>query len=182
MSQIIKPKIRSGVCFTVKPEGLQRMVERQVARAREAAPLPQAPRSVLVLGASGGYGLAARIVAAFAGGADTFGVSFERPPNEAAQGTPGWYNNEAFDRICRAEGRRAVTMVADAFLPETRAAVVAQARAAGFAPLTPSSTAWRRRNVKIRPLSRSGALPSGLSVKPFAARRSTSQLGMWWRW
>ncbi len=179
MSQIIKPKIRSGVCFTVKPEGLQRMVERQVARAREAAPLPQAPRSVLVLGASGGYGLAARIVAAFAGGADTFGVSFERPPNEAAQGTPGWYNNEAFDRICRAEGRRAVTMVADAFLPETRAAVVAQARAAGFAPFDTiiySLAAPQRKDPASEQVWRSAIRPIGEAFRGETINVSTGHV------
>ena len=39
-------------------------------------------QNVLVIGASGGYGLASRITAAFGAGAATLGVSFEKPPSE----------------------------------------------------------------------------------------------------
>ena len=41
---------------------------------------PDCPKRVAVLGCSTGYGLASRIVATFAGGADTIGVSLEREP------------------------------------------------------------------------------------------------------
>lgn len=87
-----------------------------------------------MLGCSGGYGLAARIVAAFGGGARTLGVSFERPPTVKRAGTPGWYNNLAFDTAAAEDGLFSDTLVADAFLDETRAAVVARARERAMPP------------------------------------------------
>ena len=45
------------------------------------ASIPECPKRVAVLGCSTGYGLASRIVATFAGGADTIGVSLEREPS-----------------------------------------------------------------------------------------------------
>ena len=54
--------------------------------------------NVLVLGGSGGYGLASRIVTGFGAGARTLCLSFEKEPAEDRTGTAGWYNNRAFDR------------------------------------------------------------------------------------
>ncbi len=105
---------------------------RDEERARPA--IEGGPRSVLVLGCSGGYGLAARVVAAFGAGAQTFGVSFERPPTVRRRATPGWYNNLAFDTAAAEADLFSETLVADAFLDETRAAVVARARERGLPP------------------------------------------------
>ncbi|NLL84167.1 MAG: trans-2-enoyl-CoA reductase family protein [Lentisphaerae bacterium] len=130
----IAPKIRNGICFTINPEGLARMVQRQITAARKLPPLQNPPKSVLVLGCSGGYGLSSRIIAACTGGADTFGVSFERSPGDANQGTPGWYNNLAFDNADCGNNSRSITLVGDAFLPEVKTATIKQAQEAGFAP------------------------------------------------
>ncbi len=134
MTDGTEPKIRNGICMDVNPEGLVRGVARQIAQARALPRLATPPKSVLVLGCSGGYGLSARIVAAYAGGAATLGVSFERQPEVDRAGTPGWYNNEAFDAAARADGLKAATLVADAFLPESKQAVIERARADGFPP------------------------------------------------
>ena len=130
----IKPRIRGGICLTLNPDGLERALNEQIERAQRLPPLAQAPKSVLVLGCSGGYGLSARVVAAHTGGADTFGVSFERAPDEKSPGSPGWHNNRVFDLAPRPGAARAVTLMADAFLPETKQAVADQAKEAGFAP------------------------------------------------
>ena len=103
-------------------------VRKWIAAERKNPPLASGPKSVLVLGCSGGYGLAARVVAAFGAGAQTFGVSFERPPTVKRRGTPGWYNNLAFDTAAAEAERFAETLVADAFLDETRQTVIARAR------------------------------------------------------
>jgi enoyl-[acyl-carrier protein] reductase / trans-2-enoyl-CoA reductase (NAD+) len=81
-------------------------------------------RRVLVLGASGGYGLASRIVAAFGGGADTLGVSFEKAPAENKTATAGWYNNIAFEEAAAAAGRYAKTLDGDAFSDQMKARVI----------------------------------------------------------
>ena len=130
-----KPKVRGGLCLNVDGEGCKKFVARDIAREKAKAPIANGPKSVLVLGCSGGYGLASRINAAFGGPkADTLGVSFERAPTERKAGSPGWYNNEAFDAAAKAEGLKAVTISADAFADATRETVAQLAKDNGFKP------------------------------------------------
>lgn len=68
-----------------------------------------------VLGCSTGYGLATRIAATFAGGAETIGVSLEREATETKTASAGWYNNRAFEARAQAVGRSALTLEGDAF-------------------------------------------------------------------
>ncbi len=117
-----------GVCLTVNPKGCMSSVRKWIASEKKMPALADGPKSVLVLGCSGGYGLASRVAAAFGAGAQTFGVSFERPPTLKRRGTPGWYNNLAFDAAAAEAELFSETLVADAFLDETRKAVIARAR------------------------------------------------------
>lgn len=130
---IIKPMIRSNICINAHPVGCARETERQIEfvkaqkakrGTKSAAEGGKGPKTVLVLGCSTGYGLASRITAAFEYGADTLGVSFEKEPTETRGGTPGWYNNMAFDRAAEKAGLKSVTMNLDAFAHETRQAVI----------------------------------------------------------
>ena len=73
------------------------------------------PKKVLVVGASTGYGLAARITAAFGCGADTLGVCFEHPGSTTKTGSAGWYNTAAFERLAAERGRYAKDIIGDAF-------------------------------------------------------------------
>ena len=135
---MMTPMIRSNICLNAHPAGCAAMVKGWIARAvadkpaiAEAAdksgkPLPEA---VLVLGCSTGYGLASRITAAFACGARTVGVSLEREPSDKKPGTPGWYDNRAFDAAALREGLFSATLDADAFADETRSRVIALAKA-----------------------------------------------------
>lgn len=125
-------RISNGVCLDVSPEGCARQVAEQVAAERLLPPVTGGPRAVLVLGSSGGYGLASRIVAAFGAGARTLGVSFEREPCDKRGGSPGWYNNLAFDEAARLHGIASVTLVADAYQSTTKTRVIETARANGF--------------------------------------------------
>lgn len=79
--------------------------------------MTDAPRSVLVVGASAGYGLASRITAAFGCGASTAGVFLEREPTEKRPATAGWYNSAAFEKIAKQEGLEARSINGDAFDP-----------------------------------------------------------------
>lgn len=128
------PRVIGGVCLSVNPKGCMDQVRKWIADEKKNPPLSSGPKSVLVLGCSGGYGLAARVVAAFGARAHTLGISFERAPTVKRAGTPGWYNNLAFDAAAAEEGLFAETMVADAFLDATREAVVARARERGLPP------------------------------------------------
>ena len=112
---IISPKIRGFICTTAHPDGCESHVRQQVDYVKSQAPLDNSPKKVLVIGSSTGYGLASRIVPAFAGGADTLGVFFERPANEKKSGSPGWYNSYAFEELAKSEGLYAKSINGDAF-------------------------------------------------------------------
>ena len=101
---IIKPRIRGFICTAAHPEGCAAHVREQIDYVRAQGSVDCGARNVLVLGASGGYGLASRIVTAFAGGAGTLGVSFEKAPAENRTATAGWYNNIAFEEAARDAG------------------------------------------------------------------------------
>ncbi len=137
---IIKPMIRSNICINAHPVGCAKETENQIAYVKAkktergiktTAEGGKGPKNVLVLGCSTGYGLASRIVAAFEYGADTIGVSFEKAATETKGGTPGWYNNEAFDRAAKNAGLVSKTFSADAFSHETRKLVIDEAKKLG---------------------------------------------------
>ncbi|MEM8768366.1 MAG: enoyl-ACP reductase FabV [Pseudomonadota bacterium] len=122
---IIKPRIRGFICTTAHPAGLAAGVSEQARYVESQGALETGAKNVLVIGASGGYGLASRITAAFGAGAATLGVSFEKPPTEKKTATQGWYNNIAFEEAAAAKGLYAKTLDGDAFSDEMKAEVVA---------------------------------------------------------
>ena len=121
---IIEPRIRGFICTTAHPAGCAMNVHQQVGYVTGKGEIPAAPKRVLVLGCSAGYGLASRIVASFGGGADTVGVSFEKAPSETKTASAGWYNNRAFEAEAAKAGRKAVTLDGDAFSDEMKAQTV----------------------------------------------------------
>ncbi|HWA10229.1 MAG TPA: enoyl-ACP reductase FabV [Opitutaceae bacterium] len=112
---VIKPKVRGFVCVTAHPTGCTAHVQEQIDYVKRKGPIKDGPKSVLVIGASTGYGLASRITAAFGSGAKTLGVFFERPSEDGRPATPGWYNSIAFTQAARAAGLYAANLNGDAF-------------------------------------------------------------------
>jgi len=105
--------------------GCKANVDSQIAYVREHGEVSNGElENVLVLGCSGGYGLASRVVAAFGCGANTLGVSFEKLPSENKTATAGWYNNVAFEEAAAKAGLYAKTLDGDAFSDEMRASVI----------------------------------------------------------
>lgn len=134
---VIKPMIRSNICINSHPKGCAQDTRNQIAYVKgqkEAKGVKTAkeggyaPKNVLVLGCSTGYGLASRISAAFEYGADTIGVSFEKEATETKAGTPGWYNNLTFDTEAKKAGLKSTTFNMDAFSDECRQTVIAEAK------------------------------------------------------
>ncbi|MGY5580059.1 enoyl-ACP reductase FabV [Vibrio cincinnatiensis] len=117
---IIKPKIRGFICTTTHPLGCEANVKEQIAYTKAQGPIANAPKRVLVVGSSSGYGLSSRIAAAFGGGAATIGVFFEKPGTEKKTGTAGFYNAAAFDKLAQAEGLYAKSLNGDAFSNEAK--------------------------------------------------------------
>jgi len=125
---ILRPRVRGFICLTTHPEGCQAHVREQIAYVRTQGPIPGVPKRVLVIGASTGYGLAARIAAAFGGGAATIGVFFAKPPQEDRPAMAGWYNSVAFEREAREAGLFARNVHGDAFSEEVKARTVEMIR------------------------------------------------------
>jgi len=125
---VIKPRVRGFICVTTHPVGCDAAVKQQIDYIQAQPKLPNGPKRVLVLGASTGYGLAARITAAFGSGAATLGVFFERPGTETKPGTAGWYNSAAFHKYAGQAGLYAKSVNGDAFSDEVKAKVIALIR------------------------------------------------------
>ncbi|MGB5324337.1 MAG: enoyl-ACP reductase FabV [Pseudomonadales bacterium] len=111
---LIKPRVRGFMCVTTHPAGCRANVQKQIDYVESQAAVDM-PKRVLVIGASTGYGLASRITAAFAGGASTIGLFFEKPGNEKKPGTAGWYNSAAFHEFAAQRGLYAKSINGDAF-------------------------------------------------------------------
>jgi enoyl-[acyl-carrier protein] reductase/trans-2-enoyl-CoA reductase (NAD+) len=79
---------------------------------------------VLVVGASNGYGLAARIVSAFGSAAATIGIGLEKASTATRTGTAGWYNNQALQKEAKKAGLSAWSINGDAFSTQTKSEVV----------------------------------------------------------
>lgn len=121
---IIHPKVRGFICTTTHPTGCEHNVRDQIAATQARGVRDDGPKKVLVIGASSGYGLAARISAAFGFGADTLGVFFEKPGTEKKPGTAGWYNSAAFDRYAKDAGLYSRSINGDAFSDAARAQAI----------------------------------------------------------
>ncbi len=126
---IVTPKIRGFICTTAHPVGCAKHVAEQIDVVKARGPMADAPKKVLVIGASTGYGLSSRIAAAFGGGAATLGVFFEKPGEPDRCGTAGWYNTAAFEKEAQAAGLYARSFNGDAFSDTMKAEVIAAIKA-----------------------------------------------------
>lgn len=117
---IIKPKVRGFICTASHPVGCAAHVQEQIDFIKAKDPVSGAPKNVLVIGCSNGYGLASRITAAFGGEANTLGVCFEKPPTEKRTASAGYYNTVAFESAAKAEGLYAASINGDAFSDECK--------------------------------------------------------------
>lgn len=128
----IKPMIRNNICLNSHPKGCLKMVQNQIVYVRKTmaglSSIPGAPKLALVIGCSTGYGLASRIGAAFGYGAATVGISFEKAGSPTKPGTPGWYDNLAFDAEAAKAGLISKTLDGDAFSNEMKEAAIAAIR------------------------------------------------------
>lgn len=117
---IIKPRVRGFMCITTHPVGCEQNVRQQIAYVKSKPPVANGPKRVLVIGASTGYGLAARITSAFGAGASTIGIFFEKEGAEGKPGTAGWYNSAAFHKCAEEAGLYAKSINGDAFSDEIK--------------------------------------------------------------
>ncbi|MDR6494051.1 enoyl-[acyl-carrier protein] reductase/trans-2-enoyl-CoA reductase (NAD+) [Paraburkholderia terricola] len=121
---IIKPRVRGFICVSTHPAGCEANVKEQIDYVKARGAIVNGPKKVLVIGASTGYGLAARISAAFGSDAATLGVFFERAGSESKPGTAGWYNTAAFEKFAHAQGLYATSINGDAFSDAVKARTI----------------------------------------------------------
>jgi enoyl-[acyl-carrier protein] reductase/trans-2-enoyl-CoA reductase (NAD+) len=121
---VIKPRIRGFICITAHPTGCAKHVQEQIDYVKKQGPIENAPKSVLIIGASTGYGLASRIVAGFGGQAKTLGVFFEKLPEGGKTATAGYYNTLAYEKFAQAEGLYAKSINGDAFSDQIKAQTI----------------------------------------------------------
>jgi len=126
---VIKPKIRGFICTTAHPTGCAAHVRQQIDYVQQKGALSGMPKRVLVIGSSTGYGLASRIVPAFAGGAATLGVFFEKESEPDRTGTAGWYNSVAFEKEAHAAGLYAKSINGDAYSDAIKEKTIATIKA-----------------------------------------------------
>ncbi|EKO3874404.1 trans-2-enoyl-CoA reductase family protein, partial [Vibrio metschnikovii] len=121
----IEPLIQGMVARSAHPYGCQQAVLQQIHYVKSAPSISQGPKRVLILGASSGFGLAARIALTFGGAdADTIGVSLERGPSSKGIGSAGFYNNHFFKQYAEQAGRVAINITGDVFSKNIRDQVV----------------------------------------------------------
>jgi enoyl-[acyl-carrier protein] reductase/trans-2-enoyl-CoA reductase (NAD+) len=163
---IIKPRIRGFICTTAHPTGCAALIDRQISWVKTQGPLARGPRNVLVIGGSGGYGLASRIVAAFGAGARTLCLSFEKEPAADRTGSAGWYNNLAFDRMAAAQNLYARSLSGDAFgdAAKSQVADIVRSDLGGLDLLVYSVAAPVRTDPTTGVLYRSAIKPVGRTV------------------
>ncbi|MDR2981190.1 MAG: trans-2-enoyl-CoA reductase family protein [Puniceicoccales bacterium] len=123
--QVVKPKIRGFICVTAHPEGCAAHVREQIDYIKSQKPIKNGPKSVLILGASTGYGLASRIALAYGCKAATLGVFFEKPSENGRPASTGWYNSAAFEAQARKDGIWAKSINGDAFSNEIKEKTIA---------------------------------------------------------
>ncbi|MDN5937856.1 MAG: trans-2-enoyl-CoA reductase family protein [Salinisphaera sp.] len=117
---VIQPKTWGFLCTTAHPTGCERNVIEQIRATRAQGVRGDGPKCALIIGASSGYGLAARVTAAFGFGAATVGVFSEKPARRSRTASAGWYNTAAFDGCARAAGLQSLSINGDAFSAAAR--------------------------------------------------------------
>lgn len=115
----ISPKLRRNIFLNAHPIGLKTHLEKTLESLAEKESF-EAPKNVLIIGGSSGYGLASRIVLARAG-SHTVNISYEKPYEPKKTGSAGYWNNRWFQR---AFSNGHVDLEADAFAATTKEKVI----------------------------------------------------------
>ena len=123
---IVKPRTWGFICTTAHPMGCAANLREQIAALGDVR--GPGPQRVLVIGASTGYGLAARVTAAFGYGAATLGVFYEKPGKDNKPGSAGWYNSAAFDAAAKQRGLTSLNLNGDAFSEAARVKAIQMIR------------------------------------------------------
>ncbi len=125
---IIQPRIKGFLCTTAHPVGCAEDVAQQIDHVRRYGTVNGGPERVLIIGASGGYGLATRITAAFGCNAATIGLFYERQAARNRTASAGWYKSAAFTNMAEAAGLYTRNINGDAFSDDIKQRIISLIR------------------------------------------------------
>ncbi len=163
----MQAELQGQVCKNCHPLGCQDYLEQQAHRLSTVANQAEFKlkgKRALILGASSGFGLAARQVLMQLGQFDTLGVFLERPPKGEQLGSAGFYHALFSQQQGQALGLTSLNLNCDAYSPESKERVAnALAKLGGPVDLVIYSlAAGARKNAKgeliksaIKPLQHS---------------------------
>jgi enoyl-[acyl-carrier protein] reductase / trans-2-enoyl-CoA reductase (NAD+) len=127
-ARVLRPEGKGFLFLDSHPTGCARTVDEMISEASavEAAPIPAAPR-VLIIGCSAGYGLATAVSALFGYRGRVLGVCYERPLTARRSASAGWYRTVALADRAAAAGLQFTAINGDCFDPAVRADVLDRA-------------------------------------------------------
>jgi enoyl-[acyl-carrier protein] reductase/trans-2-enoyl-CoA reductase (NAD+) len=134
--RVLRPEGKGFLFLDAHPRGCARIVEEMISevpeRAEASAPATASERgpAVLVIGCSGGYGLAAAAAGLFGHAARTIGVCYERPATARRSASAGWYRIAALAGLAAEAGLSFEAINGDCFDPAVRAEVLDRAAVA----------------------------------------------------
>jgi enoyl-[acyl-carrier protein] reductase / trans-2-enoyl-CoA reductase (NAD+) len=127
-ARVLRPEGKGFLFLDSHPTGCARTVGEMISEtsAVQAGPIPAAPRA-LIIGCSGGYGLAAAVSGLFGYRAQVMGVCYERPATARRTASAGWYRTAALADRAAAAGLQFIAINGDCFDPAVRADVLDRA-------------------------------------------------------
>jgi enoyl-[acyl-carrier protein] reductase / trans-2-enoyl-CoA reductase (NAD+) len=131
--RVLRPEGKGFLFLDAHPAGCARTVEEMIAEVpvppEVPAPAAASERgpAALVIGCSGGYGLAAAAAGLFGHAARTLGVCYERPATARRSASAGWYRIGELARLADAAGLSFEAINGDCFDPAVRAEVLDRA-------------------------------------------------------
>jgi enoyl-[acyl-carrier protein] reductase/trans-2-enoyl-CoA reductase (NAD+) len=153
-------------------------VQEQIDYVKRQGSIANGPQKVLIIGASTGYGLSSRIVAAFGLGARTIGVFFEKESNGVKTASAGWYNSAAFEQKAHKAGLYAKSFNGDAYSDDMKAQVTATIKKdwGGVDLVIYSLAAPRREHPRTGQIAKSVLKPIGKEYTNISIDLSRDQL------
>jgi len=125
--RVLRPEGKGFLFLDAHPAGCARTVEEMIAEVPVPAAGSGRGPAALVIGCSGGYGLAAAAAGLFGHAARTIGVCYERPATARRSASAGWYRIATLARLADAAGLSFEAINGDCFDPAVRAEVLDRA-------------------------------------------------------
>ncbi|HFL8824350.1 MAG TPA: enoyl-ACP reductase FabV [Candidatus Azoamicus sp. OHIO1] len=120
----ILPKVKNLICITSHPKGCKENIATSVRYIKKHTNYTKEKKTILIIGASTGYGLATRLVATFGYKAKTIGIIHEKQNKKTKPATAGWYNTAFLEHVAKKNNIYAKSINIDAYSQEAKIKVI----------------------------------------------------------